>query len=161
MSSEDFLRRLPDSVVASGCVIPIRSDIARLLDRRGASSPASTTTAAAGAPKPPASTLLVETPALIAASSPDVATTTLRVRVERSLRCAEHASVETLIVKLFASSTLGDLRAAIKPFVARIDACDIITLFPRRAYTDATETLELAGLVPNATLQVRLSSTPS
>ena len=62
---------------------------------------------------------------------------------------------KTLIVKLGYKDTVGDLAQHVDSEKVAPAKFELRTAFPNRAYTDMEETLEDAGLVPNASLNVR------
>jgi len=61
---------------------------------------------------------------------------------------------QKILVKLFFSDTIGDLRRAIDQYRAKVGSYEIRTAYPNRAYEDESETLEEAGLVPNAAVRL-------
>ncbi|XP_039506580.1 UBX domain-containing protein 11 isoform X2 [Pimephales promelas] len=142
LSMEQFLQKLPETVVKAGKVISIRDSVKAHLQGfpDGAKSYSATT---------------VETSALRALrereidfppSSKDV--TTLRVKSEDGM--------ETFIMKMYSTETFGDLRHYLDlkrgPGAAPFD---IISAFPQRCYSDDTQTLLSCGLTPNAALLLR------
>lgn len=62
---------------------------------------------------------------------------------------------KTLIVKLGYKDTVGDLVQHIDSEKVAPAKFELRTAFPNKAYTEMEETLEDAGLVPNASLNVR------
>ena len=54
------------------------------------------------------------------------------------------------------ADTVGELaRAVARHLKISTDDFELRTAFPNRSYTDVSESLEAAGLVPNATLMLR------
>ncbi|XDV40704.1 hypothetical protein PO909_009733 [Leuciscus waleckii] len=139
LSMEQFLQKLPETVVKAGKVISIRDSVKAHLQGvpDGAKSYSATT---------------VETSALrereidLTQSAKDV--TTLRVKSEDGM--------ETFIMKMYFTETVGDLRHYLDmkrgPGAAPYD---IISAFPQRCYSDDTQTLLSCGLTPNAALLLR------
>ncbi|XP_056330626.1 UBX domain-containing protein 11 [Danio aesculapii] len=142
LSMEQFLRKLPETVVKAGKVISIRDSVkAHLL---GFSDDAKSRSA-----------IIVETSALQSSrecetdSSPSTKdVSTLRVKSEDG--------TDTFIIKMYFTETIGDLRHYLDvkrgPSAA---AYDIISAFPQRRYSDDTQTLLACGLTPNAALLLR------
>ncbi|XP_073782646.1 UBX domain-containing protein 11 isoform X2 [Danio rerio] len=142
LSMEQFLRKLPETVVKAGKVISIRDSVkAHLL---GLSDDAKSRSA-----------IIVETSALQSSrecendsskSAKDVST--LRVKSEDG--------TDTFIIKMYFTETIGDLRQYLDvkrgPSAA---SYDIISAFPQRRYSDDTQTLLACGLTPNAALLLR------
>jgi hypothetical protein len=73
--------------------------------------------------------------------------TTLQVRSD--------SGRQTLVVKLRYTDTVGDLLEYVERYRAKEGGFQLVTAFPRRAYTDPEQTLQDAGLVPNAKLMIR------
>ena len=74
--------------------------------------------------------------------------TTLRVRLD--------AGERPLLLKMRFADTVGDLAMVVARHLnVSADDFELRTAFPNRAYADVSETLEEAGLVPNATLMLR------
>ncbi|XP_048010117.1 UBX domain-containing protein 11 isoform X1 [Megalobrama amblycephala] len=142
LSMEQFLRKLPESVVKAGKVISIRDSVKAHLQGfpDGANSHTATTveTSALGA--------LRERETDFTLSAKDV--TTLRVKSEDGM--------ETFIMKMYLTETIGDLRhyLDIKRGPGAVPY-DIISAFPQRCYSDDTQTLLSCGLTPNAALLLR------
>ena len=76
--------------------------------------------------------------------------TTLRVKMDIG-----GGKAKTLIVKLGYRDTIGDLVHHVDTEKIAPGAFELRTAFPNKSYVDMDETLENAGLVPNASLNVR------
>lgn len=75
---------------------------------------------------------------------------TLRIRVGQGKRA--------LLLKMEFTDTVGDLQTAVASHVSMgKDEFELRTSFPNKAYKDPEETLEAAGLTPNATLILQAS----
>ncbi|KAA0147468.1 hypothetical protein FNF29_07314 [Cafeteria roenbergensis] len=172
MGKEAFLAQMPASVVRSGRVIKVREGLGDLM---GASSAAErpdvviartpvvealrgTTGSDDGSSSGDTHALMSSTfrPAPLASEGQDAAlssddkVTTLVIRSD--------SGRQTLVVKLRYDDTVGDLRAYVDRYRAKSSSYDLVTAFPRRAYTDASQTLQDAGLVPNAKLMIQTRS---
>lgn len=166
MGREAFLAQMPASVVRSGQVIKVREGLGDLM---GASSAAErpdvviartpvvealrgTNPAESGAGD--AHELMSSTFRPVpqgadgrgSAAAQDDQVTTLVIRSD--------SGRQTLVVKLRYDDTVGDLRDYVDRYRAKSSSYDLVTAFPRRAYTDAAQTLRDAGLVPNAKLMI-------
>ncbi len=139
LSAEEFLRMLPNQVVAaSGQVVSIRSDIAGLMG-----------------PSKAADIRLVPTDALqLLQQNPNLAgeITTLRIKY--------NDNVPPMLLKLHFDDTIGTLRTHLAEQRALCGApphadLEIRTTFPNKTYADDTHSLRHAGLIPNALLLVR------
>ncbi|CAK8683487.1 unnamed protein product [Clavelina lepadiformis] len=145
ISVDQFLERLPKSVVRGGKVIDVRSSLKDALTidlEKGSDSP-----------------VLVETDvvqemqnrmnmpeSIRPISARDV--TTIRVKCENGKN--------TYILKMKFLDTIGDLRKYINQQRPRHRApYEIITTFPKRVHSDVKKTLQESGLVPNATLHLK------
>ncbi|XP_056122240.1 UBX domain-containing protein 11 [Rhinichthys klamathensis goyatoka] len=142
LSMEQFLQKLPETVVKAGKVISIRDSVkAHLQGFPDGAKSYSTTTVETSALR-----ALREREIDLTPSSKDV--TTLRVKSEDGM--------ETFIMKMYFTETFGDLRHYLDrkrgPGAA---AYDIISAFPQRCYSDDTQTLLSCGLTPNAALLLR------
>ncbi|XP_044290990.1 UBX domain-containing protein 11 [Varanus komodoensis] len=144
LTAEQFLSKLPPSLIRDGHVIDVREEVKQTL--QGSS----------GAPSH--EVVLVETPSLVAMrnrlgqekkkdpSEPSVAT--LRIKSENGEK--------TYIIKMLFSETVGDLRQHLAQSRGReVEPYEILSTFPIRVYNDDSMTLEECGLVPNASLLLR------
>ncbi|XP_026083872.1 UBX domain-containing protein 11 isoform X2 [Carassius auratus] len=142
LSMEQFLRKLPETVVKEGKVISIRDSVkAHLLGFPDGAKRHSVTTVETSALQ-----ALRECETDSSLSAPDV--TTLRLKAEDGM--------ETFIMRMFFRETIGDLRHYLD-LKRGPDAAlyDIISAFPQRCYSDDTQTLASCGLTPNAALLLR------
>ncbi|XP_067863014.1 UBX domain-containing protein 11 isoform X2 [Heptranchias perlo] len=150
LSTEQFLNRLPKTVIRAGKVIDIRGEIKGILQ----------------VPSNPASdnVILIETPSL----------TTLRERLKDSeenqpplfrnmstLRIKSENGEKTYIVKMRFSETIGDLRTYLNQSRRGQLDYDIISTFPQQVYSDQSKTLMEYELVPNALLILRARRLPA
>uniref|UniRef100_A0A8C6XCP7 UBX domain-containing protein 11 n=1 Tax=Naja naja TaxID=35670 RepID=A0A8C6XCP7_NAJNA len=150
LTMEEFLNKLPKSLVRDGQVIDIREDLKKTLQGLdGAQSH---------------EVVLVETPSL----------TALRKRLEgkqktegpgtniSTLRIKSEDGEKTYIVKMSFTETIGDLRQhlaqnrgeALQPY-------EILSTFPLQVYNNDAMSLEECGLVPNAFLLLRKKLSPT
>ncbi|XP_071993164.1 UBX domain-containing protein 11 [Engystomops pustulosus] len=133
LSVQQFLNRLPKSVIQSGRVMDIQGPIRETLLAHEADE------------------ILVESPLILSmnkGSQVNVGMCTLRIKSE--------AGDHTYKVRMLPSETIGDLRSYLSQHrAADIKSCDIISRFPHYVYDNNTCTLQEAGLVPNALLLLR------
>ncbi|XP_019368014.1 PREDICTED: UBX domain-containing protein 11 isoform X1 [Gavialis gangeticus] len=147
LSLEQFLNKLPRSVIRDGHVIDVRGSIKATLQgsKRSRGS----------------DVILVETPALTAAKErlkaadpdqpPAPGVCTLRVRSE--------SGEQSYLVKMLFTETIGDLRRHLtQSRHGSSSSYEIISTFPPRVYTDDALTLQQCGLTPAASLLLRESS---
>lgn len=141
LSMEQFLRKLPETVVKAGKVISIRDSVKAHLQGfpDGAKSYSATT---------------VETSALRSLREREI-DFTLSAKDVTTLRVKSEDGMETFIMKMYFTETFGDLRHYLDmkrgPGAAPYD---IISAFPQRCYSD-DQTLLSCGLTPNAALLLR------
>lgn len=140
-SMEQFLSRLPQSVIKEGKIIDVRSGVASVIkggaghsDVKVLDTPAlqDIKTRSASGPRPQS-------------GSPQV--TTLRIKSE--------SGEMTYILKMKFTDCIADVRSHID--AARPENAppyDIKTSFPNKVYDDPTASLQECGLVPNATLHL-------
>ncbi|XP_038654135.1 UBX domain-containing protein 11 isoform X1 [Scyliorhinus canicula] len=151
LSVEQFLNKLPKTVIRAGKVINIRGDIKDILQ----------------VPQVPSSpsddnTVLIETPILAE----------LRERLKFSednrpasrnistLRIKSENGEKTYIVKMLFNETVGDLRTYLNQIRGKQEVdYDIISTFPQQVYNDQSKTLKEYGLIPNAMLILRTQRT--
>ncbi|XP_061453858.1 UBX domain-containing protein 11 isoform X2 [Rhineura floridana] len=149
LTVEQFLNKLPKSLIRDGQVIDIRGEIKKTLQGSGGKSH---------------EVVLVETPSITVmkkrlegdrkkASDPNVST--LRIKSENGEK--------TYIIKMPFTETIGDLRKHLARSRGEVEPYEIISTFPYRVYNNNSMTLEECGLVPNASLrlQKKASSTKS
>jgi hypothetical protein len=177
MRAEDFLSSLPSAVVSgqTGNLLPVRSGVEELLLGRGdaagaaAAAGAGAGAAAAGGAGESAGAseavskrdakgvLVVETAAAKAFAAGDAAGTTTTM-----LQIREEDGRSKLAVRMRCGDSIADLRAAIdtaraaEPGGSVSEAgYELQTNFPRKVYEDPGQTLQAAGLVPNAAMFLR------
>ncbi|XP_078093320.1 UBX domain-containing protein 11 [Mustelus asterias] len=147
LSVEQFLNKLPKTVIRAGKVINIRGDIKDILQIPQVPSRPSDE-----------NTILIETPILAE----------LRERLNFSeenrpaprnistLRIKSENGEKTYIVKMLFTQTVGDLRTYLNKSRGKQQVdYDIISTFPQQVYSDQSKTLEEYGLIPNAMLILR------
>ncbi|XP_075120544.1 UBX domain-containing protein 11 [Leptodactylus fuscus] len=132
-SIQQFLNRLPKSVIQGGRVMDIQGPVRDILLG------------------PKADESLLESSLV---SSMDVGyqkpanVCTLRIKSE--------AGDHTYKVQMLPNETIGDLRACLSQHISSdVSSYDIISRYPHHVYDDDTCTLQEAGLVPNALLLLR------
>jgi len=151
-SKEEFLKKLPASVIKNGRVIDIRNSVASTIFKESEKGPEKH------------SVVVASTDVINQLRSPDVVAnkesilegkgrpitpntvTTLKVKT---------SNMATLIVKLRFDDTIATLRKYIDQYTKDNRAYELRTTFPNQVYSDASVSLQDAGLVPNATLHVK------
>ncbi|XP_074832435.1 UBX domain-containing protein 11 isoform X2 [Carettochelys insculpta] len=144
LSLEQFLNKLPKSLVRDAKVIDIRRPIKETL--QGSDGTRSS------------EVILVETPS--------IGTMKERLKVAEqdqppasnisTLRIKSETGEQTYIVKMLFTETIGDLRQHLaQSRGGERQPYEIISTFPQRVYTDNTMTLQECGLIPNASLLLR------
>ncbi|XP_039190136.1 UBX domain-containing protein 11 isoform X2 [Crotalus tigris] len=150
LTMEQFLNKLPKSLVRDGQVIDIREDLKKTLQGLdGAQSH---------------EVVLVETPSL----------TALRKRLEgkqktegpgtniSTLRIKSEDGEKTYIVKMSFTETIGHLRQHLAQNRGEaVEPYEILSTFPLRVYNNEAVSLEECGLVPNAFLLLRKKLPPA
>ncbi|XP_041439840.1 UBX domain-containing protein 11 isoform X2 [Xenopus laevis] len=139
LSTDQFLNRLPKSVVRGGRIVDIRGAVKDTLQGSEENE----------MPKE----ILVESPQLSKEQSTqkNIAVSTLRIR--------SVSGEKTYKVRMLSSETLADLRNYLSICRAPdLSSYNIISPFPYCVYEDDTSTLEEIGLVPNAFLVLRARS---
>ncbi|XP_072018907.1 UBX domain-containing protein 11-like [Amphiura filiformis] len=144
LSVDQFLNKLPSSVLRDGKVIDVRSSVADSF--KGDTSKVGVT--------------VIETPIVQEIkdrlSSPrgtnrplsaSCSITTLRIKSESG----EH----TYIMKMRSNDTIADVRKHIDAQRKSQSSYDIVTTYPNKVLSDETATLEQCGLIPNAALLLR------
>nr|XP_014342678.1 PREDICTED: UBX domain-containing protein 11 isoform X1 [Latimeria chalumnae] len=145
LSVEQFLNKLPKTVIKGGKIIDIRNSVKAEL--QGSSGQQST------------SVVLIETPVLITMKERlkmDEQSRPPSAKEISTLRLKSENGEQTYILKMQFTETIGDLRAHLDQH--RGDqhlSYDIISTFPQKVYSDNTKTLQEYGLVPNTTLILR------
>lgn len=168
--SEQLLERLPASTIHNGRVIDIRADVKKRLNTNqpGASVVVADTPALRALKKQPQQPQLATPLASSSAEAPAATSASAVAAVADSGAEHTHSKItslqvradggngvapQRLLLKMRFDDTVGELRHEIDK--ARGGDCyayEIRTAFPNRLYADATQTLEDAGLTPNATL---------
>ncbi|XP_053560739.1 UBX domain-containing protein 11 isoform X2 [Bombina bombina] len=137
LTVEQFLNKLPKTVVRGGQVLDIRKPIRDVLQGSGKDE------------KP--QEILVESPKLFSTeerSQQHVAITTLRIKSE--------SGNDTYKVRMLPTETIGDLRIFLAQYRSTaLSSYDIVGRFPHRVYDEDTCTLQELGLIPNASLLLR------
>ncbi|KAM6428222.1 UBX domain-containing protein 11 isoform 3-T3 [Liasis olivaceus] len=150
LTVEQFLNKLPKSVVRDGQVIDIREDVKKTL--QGLDGTRSH------------EVVLVETPSLAA----------MRKRLEEkqtkgvsdtnisTLRIKSEDGEKTYIVKMSFTETIGDLRQHLAQNRGEaVEPYEILSTFPLQVYNNDAVSLEECGLVPNAFLLLRKKLSPA
>ncbi|XP_062394485.1 UBX domain-containing protein 11 isoform X2 [Sardina pilchardus] len=142
-STEQFLKRLPKTVIKAGKVIDIRDSLRNHLKSSAVED------------QHP-SVIIVDTPALQTsqerldqpdgtACDADGDISTLRVKSENGEK--------TFVLKMNVTQTVGDLRQYLDKYrCSGSSPYNIISVFPRRRYDDDSQTLAACGLTPSAAL---------
>lgn len=144
MSVEQFLNRLPQSVIKEGKIIDIRGSLS---DKLQASS---------GSPN---NVTLVETEVVQEMKE--------RLQIDKSkrpptprdittLRIKSESGDQTYVLKMHFNDTVGHVRQYIdKLRPPGSPSYKIMTTFPNKVYADDSQTLNACGLTPNAALHLR------
>uniref|UniRef100_A0A8C8R4R4 UBX domain-containing protein 11 n=1 Tax=Pelusios castaneus TaxID=367368 RepID=A0A8C8R4R4_9SAUR len=137
LSLEQFLNKLPKSLIRKGQVLDIRGPIKDTL--QGSDGTRSN------------EVVLVETPSLAENEQdqpPAPNISTLRIKSENG--------EQTYIVKMLFTETIGDLRQHLaQSRGGEPQPYEIISTFPQRVYADDSMSLQDCGLIPNASLLLR------
>lgn len=150
LTSEQYLNRLPKSVVRQGKVIDIRDSVGKTLTGQNNS-------ASGGADK--MQITVVET-----AVTKSIQKTLAQAHAERpktprditTLRIKSETGSHTFILKMRFQETVCDLRRYLNQHRAgQSTAYDIFSTYPRKHFSDDTATMEACGLVPNGVLYLR------
>lgn len=144
LTMDQFLSKMPKSVIKGGKVVNIRETIGETLKGNEAGRPALTVV------DTPAAQELVNRMDTVEKSRPPSSRdiTTLRVKSTKG--------DNTYILKMKFTDTLGDVRRCLdKQRGVTIGQYDIVSAFPQSTYTDDKMTLKQYGLVPNATLHLK------
>ncbi|XP_061103013.1 UBX domain-containing protein 11 [Conger conger] len=135
LSMEQFLNKLPQTVIKAGRVIDIRASL-----KADMQNPTCTQT-------------IIETPALQNPRSPGDDVIVLKVRVEDG---------QSFILRMLPSETVGQLRNYLDTHRGPgTEAYDIISTFPSCRYDNRSQTLRACGLTSNTTLLLRPHHDPS
>lgn len=154
MTREEFLSRLPPTAIKDGQIIDIRDSIAKQLNGGKDNNNSSSAT---DSPKPIATgsedgMIILPSQALSDIQNDcvkkDQQITTLRIK--------SGDGKQTLMLKLYYSNTIGNIRDALDKY--RIDNTvpyELRTAYPNKAYTDNSITVKDADLVPNAKMFIK------
>jgi len=147
-AAEGFLARLPEKVVRDGRICEVRGPIARQMAGNSSTRDESAPVGERDAGE--------EVSLLLVGREASAQAARLQVKVEGGERVVFHmetshciGDLEDALAKWRASHSLPDAGTGGRRFELR-------TAFPRKAYSDRSQTLEEAGLVPSATLFVGL-----
>ncbi|XP_075460055.1 UBX domain-containing protein 11 isoform X3 [Ascaphus truei] len=135
LTVDQFLNRLPKSVVQGGQVLDIREPIREALQGSGHKG---------------TQEILIESPNVTTEerSQLDGAISTLRIKSE--------SGDDTYLLRMLSTETVGNLRSYLSQCRAPdLGSYDVLSRFPHRVYDDDTHTLQECGLVPNASLFLR------
>ncbi|KAM9320190.1 UBX domain-containing protein 11 [Gastrophryne carolinensis] len=135
LSVDQFLNRLPKSVVSSGRVLEIQGPLREALK---------------GSKGERTQEILIDSPHVLSLEETphtDAVVCTLRIKSENG--------DQTYKVRMLSSETLGDLRIYLSQYRTTNDAFDIINRFPHQVYNKDECCLQEVGLVPNAFLLLR------
>lgn len=154
MTREEFLSRLPPTAIKDGQIIDIRDSIAKHLGGGGGGG--KDNNSSTDSPKPISSgedgIIILPSQALSDIQNDcvkkDEQITTLRIK--------SGDGKQTLMLKLYYSNTIGDIRDALDKY--RLDNTvpyDLRTAYPNKAYTDNKMTVKEADLVPNAKMFIK------
>uniref|UniRef100_A0A8C4T282 UBX domain-containing protein 11 n=1 Tax=Erpetoichthys calabaricus TaxID=27687 RepID=A0A8C4T282_ERPCA len=142
LSMEQFLKKLPKTIIKEGKVIDIRGSVQQNLQLH--------------------KLVLSAVPNYLNNDLSNFILILNRLQIDESSRVPSAKDISTLriksedgektfIVKMYFSETIGHLLGRVA-----LERCyDIISLFPQRVYSDESKTLQESGLVPNASLLLR------
>lgn len=149
LSSEQFLNKLPKSVVRDGKVIDIRDSIGRTLTGQNNST--------GGQEK--LHITVVETAVTKAIQKTIAQPHADRPKTPRditTLRIKSESGTHTYILKMRFHETVGDLRKYLnKHRVGQSTEYEIYSTYPRKQFSDDSTTMDGCGLVPNGVLYLR------
>ncbi|XP_042296366.1 UBX domain-containing protein 11 isoform X2 [Sceloporus undulatus] len=144
LTLDQFLNKLPKSVIRDGNVIDIRGEIKKTLQGSGGTRSHEV--------------VLVETPSLTAMKKRlegDSKKENFKPQVS-TLRIKSENGEKTYVIKMAFTETIGDLRRHLAQSRGEeVEPYDIFSTFPKQVYNDNSMTLEECGLVPNAFLLLR------
>ncbi|XP_022101555.1 UBX domain-containing protein 11-like isoform X2 [Acanthaster planci] len=149
LSVDQFLNKLPSSIIKEGKVIDVRASLAGDLQHDNT--------------KP--GVTVIDTPAVqeilerVSSSRPQSASSSRPLSARSSittLRVKTETGEHTFILKLRYTDTIGDVRQYLdaKRTLGSKDY-EIVTTFPAKVYNDQDATLQECGLTPNAALHLR------
>ncbi|XP_067399437.1 UBX domain-containing protein 11 isoform X2 [Emydura macquarii macquarii] len=144
LSLEQFLNKLPKSLIREGQVLDIRGPIKEIL--QGSDGTRSNEVILVGTPSLAAMKERLKADEQDQPPVPDIST--LRIKSENG--------EQTYIVKMLFTETIGDLRRHLaQSRGGESQPYEIISTFPQRVYADNSMTLQECGLIPNASLLLR------
>lgn len=148
LTVEQFLSKLPTSVVKAGKVLDIRSSLGETLQ---------------GGPRGKGDVTLIETDTVIQLKKRLEGTHTDRPYTPRdttTLRIKSEDGNHTYILKMKFSDTVGDLRRYLSQHRgSNASDFDIVSTHPVKIHSDETMTLHSAGLTPNAVAHLKIRKT--
>lgn len=143
MTQNQFLNKLPKTVIKDGRVIDIRDSVAKTLAGQDTTTrPLVTLDSKESTDTSPTVVTLPERP-----QSQPGKMTTLRILTENG--------EQALIVKMKFDETIGDLRRLLDTHRPPKVPYDIVSTFPNKVHKNNTLTLEASGLTPNAVLHLK------
>ncbi|CAH1228956.1 UBXN11 [Branchiostoma lanceolatum] len=146
MSVDQFLNKVPSSVIKGGRVIDIRASLGETL--KGGNGDRSSVTVIDTPVAKGMKERLEKSEAERPPSARDI--TTLRVK----------AGEQNFILKMRFSDSIGDVRRQLEHYrPAGSGDYELLTTFPNKVYRDNTASLHSCGLTPNAALHIRLRKT--
>eukprot|EP00638_Chattonella_subsalsa_P000050 CAMPEP_0117734296 /NCGR_PEP_ID=MMETSP0947-20121206/580_1 /TAXON_ID=44440 /ORGANISM="Chattonella subsalsa, Strain CCMP2191" /LENGTH=477 /DNA_ID=CAMNT_0005549029 /DNA_START=60 /DNA_END=1493 /DNA_ORIENTATION=+ len=137
MNVDSFLNRLPASVVKDGKIVSIREDIENRIKGAGAEGEPLVERAVVSAP-----------PEAGQDGSGPARSTRVQVR--------SPSGKEVLVATLRYQDTIAVLKQVIQEKWEDLHNFEVRTAFPPKIFSDTSQTLEDAGLVPNASMLVKL-----
>ncbi|CAG2231551.1 unnamed protein product [Mytilus edulis] len=145
LTKDQFLNKLPQSVVKGGKIVDIRNTLNEHLSDKTKS----------------------EKPVVTVVETETVNELKKRLELEESVRPSTPRNITTLriksetgnqtyILKMKFNETVGDLRKYLNLQRSPAESdFNIVSAYPNKTHTDDTKTLEASGLVPNAVLHLR------
>jgi hypothetical protein len=156
LSADEFLSALPGTLLtAAGDMVPVRTEVARLLGL-----PVAGAAPTGGDAKP----VTVVRTAVVERLEKEVAAAGAAgaagaIGTVASVRVKSEDGTQTLLLKLDADGdTVGTLRAAIDSCRTASKAYEIRSAFPAKILSDNTLTIRQAGLFPSATLFLKAAA---
>ncbi|XP_052088936.1 UBX domain-containing protein 11-like isoform X5 [Mytilus californianus] len=144
LTKDQFLNKLPQSVVKGGKIVDIRNTLNEHLSDKKSDKPVVT---------------VVETETVNELKKRLELEESVRPSTPRNittLRIKSETGNQTYILKMKFNETVGDLRKYLNLQRSPAESDYIIvSAYPNKTHTDDTKTLEASGLVPNAVLHLR------
>lgn len=147
VSAESFLKKLPKNVVSNGKVIDVRGSVGNMLASSSNQNPNKNGNTGSSQVR------LVETPSLQLLRNADGRPqtprdiTTLRIKMDDGF--------PSLLMKMRFGDTIGTALMLIAKERKSEGPFELRSAFPVRGYSEKNETLQDAGLIPNASLFIR------